>query len=181
MSWNQRGQEAKFLTGIPVLLLILACVGIFLGFSFSLAAVKGIHGVSAERLTSDADGMLYQPTRVGEENVLVIDAVLRADAGTLEHGDVEEALQTLLAGAPDDSCLLLALDRAPEPGGRAGGAARNDFYIVKERGVARGTNFGAYPVLFALYRRAGELKATSVVVGNETRMYLEYYRGRCLS
>jgi hypothetical protein len=180
---SRKGQEAKFLTGIPVLLLILACVGIFLGFSFSLAAIKGEKSITSEHLhaINDEAGILYEPLFVAGKPMLVLDAVLSADAGKLGHAEVEKALGALLAAAPDGSCLLLALDGKPEPGGKPGGAARNDFYLVKEQGVVRGANFGAYPVLFAPYRRADALRAISFDVVGEGRIYFEYYRGRCVS
>ena len=178
---NRQAQEGKFLTGFPVLLLVLVLIGIFIGFSFTLAAVKGSRGlVAEERGTGYLNSVLFLPITVEAQQILVLDAILLADEGTLGHRAVEEGMYSLLAGSKESTCLLIALDDAPDPGGKPGGAARNDFFVKREGSEVHGANFGAFPVLFRPYRDAGVLRETSVLLHDGTRTYVDYYFGRCI-
>ena len=179
MRYNCRGQESKFLTGFPTLLLVIICIGIFLAFSFALAPTKGMRGVAVTQ-DGESGSFLYRPIMVGTQNLLVLDAVLRADSEDFSHQLVAQGLFALFNSESEDSCLLIALGESPQPSEeRGGGAARNDFYIFKENGVAREANFGAYPHLFASYRGTEGLKSTSVLLHVGTLRYIEYYFGRC--
>lgn len=178
--FNRVGQESKFLTGFPTLLLVVVCIGIFLAFSFALAPTKGTRGVVAKQ-SGESESFIYRQINVGTQNSLVLDALLLADSGDFSHRAVAQGLFALLNSEPEGSCLLIALGDSPQPGGKPGGAARNDFYISKEEGRTREANFGAYPALFASYRNAGELKSMSILLKDDTISYIEYYFGRCIT
>ncbi len=184
MRHNRRGQESKFLTGFPTLLLVVVLIGIFIGFSFTLAAAKGTQGAIAERGREYGNSFyqpINQPITIGTQEILVLDALLLVDSGDIKRQAFENGLYALLAPEPAGSCLVLALDRAPKPGVKSGQEARNDFYIVKETNAIRAENFWIYLSLSEPYRRAGVLSETSVVLHDGTRMYIEYYFGRCVS
>jgi len=184
MRYNCRGQESKFLTGFPTLLFVVVLISIFIGFSFTLAATKGALSAIAERGREYGNSFyqpINQPITIGTQETLVLDALLRVNSGDLKRQNFENGLHALLVPEPVGSCLVLALDRAPKSEVKSGQEARNDFYIIKETNATRAENFWVYLSLSEPYRRAGVLSETSVVLHDGTRMYIEYYFGRCVS
>lgn len=175
---NRRGQEAKYLTGIPALILIVLFGGILIGISLFLAGIRGTGEIIAERGTESSIGVLFEPIQVGGQEMLVLDALLAHDADRIEKENFEEGLSALLDA--ERTCLLLALGQNAQPGGQSGGAALNDIYLRYEEGNVRGSHIGAFPTLFAPYRKANMLSGSNVLLHDGNRMYVEYYHGRCL-
>src|SRR3989338_5373364 len=109
--FNKRGQESKFLTGFPTLLIILVFIGIFIGFSFTLAGGKNIRGMSGIE-PEDAGTFLYQPIIADGTETLIIDEVARVAVQGRSSQGLERGLAELRTRSNTYECILLAF--APE-------------------------------------------------------------------
>ena len=171
--FNQRGQESKFLTGFPTLLIILVFIGIFIGFSFTLAGGKNIRGMSGIE-PEDAGTFLYQPIIADGTETLIIDEVARvAVQGRFSQG-LEQGLAELRTRSNTYECILLAF--APE-NPVSQGLSEETYLLFLGSGEARTGSLA----LFARYHDAALLRPVSVATSSGTRLYIDQYAGRCLS
>ena len=193
---NKKGQLGKFVTSVPVLLLVFVIMTAFVLLSFFVGSLKSVDEKNAVSLFS-RDQVLFEEVKVNGERFLVFDLLLKivSSSRSAEIVDFAEALRVFVRedkrfDEGERICLALGLgreknfwgnpDEEAQSGGSLGlpsegGIGQNGIiFIERENGETRASSSR-----YAFNSLKDDLKESTLSIDGKTRFVYSYY-GECL-
>jgi hypothetical protein len=180
---NKKAQLGKIIATPFVLIAVFVIMGIFVIAAGAMTILDGPETPTPSTITVSEDNLLLKKIPVTIENekkeMLILDSYSLYQEDIISKEELKTGLSSLLTA--EKRCLVLAKSDHPEPVGKTGGAALDDFFMrLEDNGDIYSGHTGSIPSSSVKYKNENLL--SKIIINNKEnkKIFIEYYYGKCL-